>query len=47
MFTLALAGNNKQNKCHFSYGRYFTEKAIIAKPFDFEFSNGVKQDVLS
>ena len=32
----------KYNKkeCPFSYGRYFTEKAIIAKPFDSKFSNG-------
>ena len=28
-----------RNECHFSYGRYFTEKTIIAKPLDSKLSN--------
>ena len=29
------------------YGRYFTGKTIIAKPFDSEFSNGEKHEILT
>ena len=35
-----------KNECHFSYGRYFTEKAIIAEPPDSKFSNDEKQQIL-
>ena len=31
------------NECRFSYGRYFTEKKIIAKPLDSKFSNEKKK----
>ena len=31
-----------RNECRFFYGRYFTEKTIIAKPLDFKFSNEEK-----
>ena len=37
----------KKNECRFSYGRYFTEKTIIAKPLDSKLSNGEKQRVLT
>ena len=33
------------NECRFSYGRYFTEKTIIAKSLDCKFSNDEKQEV--
>ena len=36
-----------KNECSFSYGQYFTEKTIIAKPLDFEFSNDKKQEILT
>ena len=35
------------NECRFSYGRYFTEKKIIAKPLDSKFSNEEKQEILT
>ena len=35
-----------KNECHFSYGQYFTEKTIIAKPLDSKFSNDEKQEIL-
>ena len=34
-----------KNECRVSYGRYFTEKTIIAQPLDFRFSNDEKQQV--
>ena len=37
----------RKNKCHFSYGRYFTEKTIIAKPLRYKFSNEEKQGILT
>ena len=36
-----------KNECCFSYGRYFTEKTIIAKPLDSKFNNEEKQDILT
>ena len=36
-----------KNECHFSYGRYFTKKIIIAKPLDSELSNDEKEEVLT
>ena len=36
-----------KNECRFSYGRYFTEKTIIAKPIDSSLSNDEKGEVLS
>ena len=36
-------GKYNNNECRFYYGRYFTEKTIIAKPLDSKFSNEVKQ----
>ena len=36
-----------KNECRFSYGWYFTEKTIIAKPFDSKLSNDEKEDVLT
>ena len=35
-----------KNEFRFSYGPYFTEKAIIAKPFGFKFSSDEKEEVL-
>ena len=35
-----------KNECRFSYGQYFTEKTIIAKPLDSKFSNDEKQEIL-
>ena len=35
-----------KNEYRFSYGRYFTEKTIIAKPLDSKFSNEDKQEIL-
>ena len=35
-------GKYNKNECH--YGRYFTEKTIIAKPLNSNFSNDEKQD---
>ena len=46
MFTLELA-TNTQDECRFSYDRYFTEKAIIAKSQDSKLSNDEKQEVLT
>ena len=37
----------KKNKCGFSYGRFFTEKTIIAKPRDPELTNDEKQELLA
>ena len=36
-----------KNECRFSYGRYFTEKGIIAKQLDSQFSNDEKEKVLT
>ena len=36
-----------KNECHFSYGRYFTEKSIIAKPHDSKPSNDEKKKFLT
>ena len=36
-----------KNECRFSYGRYFTEKTIIAKPIDSSLSNDEKGEILS
>ena len=36
-----------KNECRFSYGRFFTEKTIIAKPFDSEISKDKKQEILT
>ena len=35
------------NECRFSYGRYFTEKSIIAKPHDSKPSNDEKKKFLT
>ena len=35
-----------ENECCSSYGQYFTEKTIIAKPLDSKFSNNKKQEIL-
>ena len=34
-----------KNECCFSYGRYFIEKTIIAKPIDYKFCNEEKQEI--
>ena len=36
-----------KNECCFSYGRFFTEKTIIAKPFDSEIGKDKKQEILT
>ena len=36
-----------KNEFRFSYGRYFTETTIIAKPLDSKFSNDEKQEILT
>ena len=36
-----------KNGCRFSYGRYITEKTIIAKPLVSKFNNDEKQEVLA
>ena len=36
-----------KNKCHFSYGGYFTEKTIIGKQLDPKLSNDEKEDALT
>ena len=36
-----------KNEFRFSYGRYFTEKTIIAKPLDSQLSNHTKEEVLT
>ena len=36
-----------KNGCRFSYGRYITEKTIIAKPLDSKLNNDEKQEVLA
>ena len=36
-----------KNEFQFAYGRYFTEKTIIAKPLDSKFSNDEKQKILT
>ena len=36
-----------KNECRFSYGRYFTEKTIIAKQLHCKFNNVEKQEVLT
>ena len=36
-----------KNECRFSYGQFFTEKTIIAKPLDFELTNDEKQEDLA
>ena len=36
-----------KNECRFSYGCYFTEKTIIAKPLDSKFSNEEKQEIVT
>ena len=35
-----------KNECRFSYGCYFIEKTIVAKPLDSKFSNDEKQEIL-
>ena len=35
----------KKNKCHFSYGHYFTKNKMIVEPLNSKFSNGETQDV--
>ena len=37
---------HNKDECHFSYGWYFTEKTVIAKPVDCEFSKDTMQEVL-
>ena len=37
----------RKNECRFSYGRYFTEETIIAKPLDYKFRNEKKQGILT
>ena len=34
-----------KNECRFSYGRFVTEKTIIAKPFDSELTSDEKKEV--
>ena len=36
-----------KNECQFSYGRYFTDKTVNAKPLDRKFSDDEKQEVLT
>ena len=36
-----------KNECRFSYGQFFTEKSIIAKPLDSELTNDEKQEDLA
>ena len=36
-----------KNECRFSYGRYFAEETIIAKPLDSKFSNQEKQNIFN
>ena len=36
-----------KNECRFSYGQYFTEKTIIAKPLDSKFSYDKNQEALT
>ena len=36
-----------KNECQFSYGRYFTDKTVTAKPLDRKFSDDEKQEVLT
>ena len=36
-----------KNECRFSYGRFFTEKTIIAKPVDSQISKDKKQEILT
>ena len=36
---------HNKNECRFSYGRYFTEKAVIAKQLDSKLSSDEKQRV--
>ena len=36
-----------KNECCFSYGRYFTEKTVIAKPLDSKFNKDEKHEVLA
>ena len=36
-----------KNECRFSYGRYLTEKKIIAKPLDSQFNNEENQEILT
>ena len=36
-----------KNECRFSYGGYFTEKTVIAKPLDSKLSNYEKEEVLT
>ena len=38
---------HKKNECRFSYGQFFTEKTIIAKPVDSEISKDKKQEMLT
>ena len=40
-------GKYNKNECRFSHGRFFTEKAIIAKPLPSRFSNEEKQENLT
>ena len=42
-----LSGYRDQNECRFSYGQYFTEKTIIAKPLDSKFSYDKNQEALT
>ena len=36
-----------KNECHFSYGRYFTEKTFTAKLLYSKFSNDEKRKILT
>ena len=38
---------HNKNECCFSYGQFFTEKTIIAKPVDSEISKDKKQEILT
>ena len=42
-----MSGYRDKNECRFSYGQYFTEKTIIAKPLDSKFSYDKNQEALT
>ena len=37
----------KKNKCRFSYGRFFTDRAIISKPLNFDIPQKEKEKLMS
>ena len=47
MLTAKLAGNTTRMNAAFPIVGFFTEKTIIAKPLDSEFTNDEQQEVLA